>query len=53
MALFAKLHETFADWPDAVLSGALLVAAAIIIAIALQPGDRLAKAIVLAYVIFP
>jgi hypothetical protein len=53
MNFFKSGQQIFSDWPDAVLSGALLVAAAIIIYVALQPGEKLAKALVLAYVIFP
>jgi hypothetical protein len=45
--------KQFQQWPDAVLNGALLVAAAFLIVLALTPGHRILKTIVLAYIVLP
>lgn len=53
MGLFRQVRANFATWSDHALTIALLLGAAIIIAIALQPNHPLIKAIVLAYIVFP
>jgi hypothetical protein len=51
--LFENAKRAFKQWPDAVLTLALLAGAAVIILVALQPGHRLLKATVLAYIVLP
>jgi hypothetical protein len=46
-------YKAFSTWGSATLSIALLVAAAVIVFIALQPDHVALKAIILAYVVLP
>jgi len=52
-ALFTKVHRNFAAWPNAVLSGSLMLAALVIFCIALLSDHELLKGLVLAYVVLP
>lgn len=45
--------KQFATWPDAVLNGALLIAALFLIVLAFVPNHKILKMIVLAYVLLP
>ena len=47
------LQARFEQWPDELLTLALLTGAALIALLALQPGHPYAKALVLAYIVFP
>ena len=51
--MFTRLKSRFEAWPDAMLTIALLAAAAVIVVIALRPRHELFKALVLAYIVFP
>jgi len=52
-SLVLQLHKLFEDWPDATLRGALLLAAAMIVVIALVPEQKALRMVTLAYVVFP
>lgn len=45
--------KQFSSWPDSLINGALLTAAALLIVLAFVPGHRVLKLIVLAYVLLP
>jgi hypothetical protein len=49
----AALSQSLTQWPDVVLSCALLGAAAFLVLLAITPGHQAFKATVLAYVILP
>lgn len=45
--------DHFTDYPDAVLTLALLAGALVVVAVAVQPGHHLLKASVLAWILLP
>ena len=48
-----RLQRELQGWPDELITGALLTAAAILLIVALMPDHGIFKAAVLAWVVFP